>query len=958
LVTREPILKDKYEVIVIGTGIGGLTVASVLAREGLDVLVLERANQPGGCCSSFRVEDFTFDTAASILQGFGKTGFHVQRTLFDFLGQQVDMIPRDISYAMYFGEKRVNFHRDRHAFTAELGAVFPQQAGSLLSFLRELEHIYSALLDCDGPLRPKNDESLRERAELFSRHPLSVMRLSRYARASAAQVFERHCGDQLARAFFDADLTYNTGYRMDELSAPHAALAVLDRHIGGTHHAIGSAQQIPDRLEKSIVEHGGRVEYRVPVERVLVEGGKAIGVEIAGGRRLTADVIVSNTSARDLFENMMHRLDLKPETSDWLDSLTPALSVFAIYMGVPREAIPESFNPNTVLVDDPERAPERFISVSVPSLFDPYLSPEGYHSVTIYTVTDPEEWLFPGNPEYGTELYEEKKQEQAALALERLLPVLPEIASQPTVWRVSSPATNERLLSRKSGAFACAYPVGNLVPDSLPGTTTEVHGLFMTGDSTFYGHGVGQAAASGIHSAVAVMRYLSLRAPRFVHKKESFVLETLPSRPQISSPDVVDSISAVFESHRCLRCPDAPCVTACPASIDIPNVIRRIGSNDMIGAAKLVREMNPMGEICGLVCPSMSLCEGACLRSKIDTPVKIAQLEEFACGVVQGLEGWPSPSGAPHREKVAVVGSGPAGLSCAYYLSMLGYNVEVFEEMLEAGGLPARAMTGFRLKSQVLERAIESSLIINVKFRGNTVFGEDIDFESLSKNGFAAVFLGTGLQNIRMPSMKGMDLPGVIDALSFLGAARKKVKRELETRVAVVGDSNLAVDAAMLAREMGAETVYLVASADLNKASAAPERLAAAVNAGVTIAGGRTLIEVLGEGRVEALRTRPNTGSPPGSESEGLPSVLEVQTVIVAVTRKMDPALAGYLAEHLEISESSLVIVDDDMMTSRPGVFAGGDIVNGDALVAAACADGRRAALGIAKHLESLRAPS
>ena len=234
LVASEQILKDRYEVIVIGTGIGGLAAASILAHEGLDVLVLERSSQPGGCCSSFSVADFTFDTAASILQGFGEVGYHVQRTLFDFVGQQVDLTPRDSAYAMYFGEERVEFHRDRHAFTAELGALFPQQAGSLLSYMRELDHIYQAFLDCSGPPRPPGDEPALQRAGLFLRHPMSVMRLRKYARISARRVFERYCDDPMATAFFDAELHVHhrlqAGRRLGPVRGPRGHRPPCRRH--------------------------------------------------------------------------------------------------------------------------------------------------------------------------------------------------------------------------------------------------------------------------------------------------------------------------------------------------------------------------------------------------------------------------------------------------------------------------------------------------------------------------------------------------------------------------------------------------------------------------------------------------------------------------------------------------------------------------------------------------------
>jgi phytoene dehydrogenase-like protein len=495
LVDLAPILKDRYETIVIGTGIGGLAAAAVLAHEGLDVLVVERAGAPGGCCSSFRVADFTFETASSILQGFGEVGFHVQRTLFDYLRQQVDLIPRDSAYVLHFGDKRVEFHRDRHAFTAELGALFPQQAGSLLAFMRELEHIYQAYLDCGGPPRHRSDEATSVRAGLTARHPASVMRLSKYSKMSAERVFNKHSDDPLARAFFDADMHFSTGYRLADLSSPMAALAMIDRHVGGTHHAIGSAQQIPDRLEKSITARGGRIAYRTHVESVIVEGEQATGVVLAGGRRILADLVIANTSARQLLADMVPKESLGPQAAAWLDSLVPARSVFSIYLGVEEDSLGENFHPSTVVVDD-EREPGRYISISVPSLFDPYLSPEGYQSVTIHAVTDPDAWPSAGDDGYGSQEYEDHKQQEAAAVLERLKGVLPDVAAKPVIWRIASPTTFERVIARERGMLAAPYPKGSLAPASLSSAVTGVRGLFLAGDSTVYGRGVAQAAAS------------------------------------------------------------------------------------------------------------------------------------------------------------------------------------------------------------------------------------------------------------------------------------------------------------------------------------------------------------------------------------------------------------------------------------------------------------------------------
>lgn len=952
MVAHTPILKDRYEAIVIGAGLGGLSAAAVLAHEGLDVFVLERAATPGGCCSSFRVNDFIFDAAASSLPGFGEVGYHVLRSLFDFVGQQVDLIPRDSAYTLHFGENQVEFHRDRHAFTAELGAIFPQQAGGILSFMRDLDDIYHAVLDCGGPPRPRSEDTALQRTGLLARHSVSAVRLGKYARMSAEKLLEKHVDDPAVKAFFNADLGFTTGYRLSRLTAAQAALAVIDRHIGGTHQAIGSAQQIPDRLEKSILDAGGRVVYGMPVARVLEEGGRAVGVELEGGGAIAADVVIANTSARALLTRLMPEGFRGGEQEAWAESLARGDSVFGIYLGVPEAAVPEGFNPDTVLVEDPEREPNRFISVTVPSLLDPNLSPEGYHSVTVHAAVDAAGWPSPSDAEHGSEDYEERKRACAAEIMERLRPLAPQIGAEPAVWRLASPATFERRLARESGSWAAAAPADGLVPVSLLGAVTGLRGLFLAGDSTYFGRGVAQAAGSGVNAATAALKYLSIRIPRFGRSTGSFVIETVPVRPQISGQSVVDSVSAVLESHRCMRCEDAPCAAACPASVDIPNMIRRIACSDFAGAASLVREVNPLGEACGLVCPASTLCEAACKRRETDSAVRIAQLEAFACGVCPGPEGWPAPYKGQRRDRIAVIGSGPAGISCALYLSLQGFNVEIFEGGTEAGGLPAYAMTSARLNRQILEREIEGSMTSGVEFRGNTVFGEDIDFESLLREGYRAVFLACGLQSVKAPQVRGTELPGVIDALAFLGAARRKVKREFDPRVAVIGESPLALDTAILVKEMGAESAYLVMQCPLEDSGLLDARVAAAAEAGVIFVPGRKVVEIAGEGRVEALKTRAGPTAPSGEKGPGeVPPVIELGAVILARERVIDPALAGFLSGYLRLGESGLVQVNSQMMTSRHGVFAGGDLVRGPGVIAQACADGRAAALAIADYL-------
>jgi len=946
----EPILRDRYEVIIVGAGIGGLTAGAILAREGIDVLVIEQAHQPGGCCTSFRAGGFTFDAAVSSVKGFGQFGFHVLRTVFDYLNQQVELLPLEIAYSMYFGDQRVDFHHDRLAFTSELGALFPQSAGSILSFLRELDHLYHAVLDCAGPPRPAADEPPGHRLSLLVRHPVSFLRASRYRRVSTDQIFYRYLDDPLARSFFEADFIYNTGYHMEELSASHAAMVMMDRHSGGTHYPIGSSQQIPDRLARSIAENEGRTLYRTAVEEVIVEGGRATGVRIEGGRTIHAEAVIADISVRALYSGLVAVENLKPQTVEWVSSLEPTPSVIAAYLGVPETLIPEDFNPNTVLIDDPEREPDNFISVSIPSLLDPNLAPEGYHCISIYTIAEAGIWPSPQDPTYGSGGYRRIKEEEGKKLLDRVEKLLPGVSDSAIEKYIASPSTFERFTRREKGALAGPRLGPEPFPAALPGAVTDFKGLFLVGDSTFFGRGVAEAAASGLNGAFATLRHLGLNPPSFHPEKESFVLETVPVRPEISGEDVVDTLSAVLESQRCLRCPDATCIAGCPAGVDIPTFIRRIGANDFPGAARCIRESTPLGEVCGLVCPAGRLCEDACVLSKTGTSVKISQLEALTCSFVPEREGWPEPFRGPRTDRVAVMGSGPAGISCAYYLSLLGYRVEIFEAAVEAGGLPAQVMPDSKLDRQILEREIEGALRDGIEFRGNTTFGEDINFESLWREGFSAMFLGVGLGVTSMPDTGGTDLPGVIDALSFLGAAKRGVKREMTPKIAVLGDGDIAIEAALLARELGAEKVFLVTSVTPENFESITGRTEELENQKVKILAERVPAELVGDGRVTGLRTRPVSETPGEEETE----LLEIGTVVIAAKRRPDESLAGYLAGHLKLTPEGTIKVDEGThMTSRAGVFAGGDIVGAKSMVVSACADGRKAALGIHRYLST-----
>lgn len=953
----EPVLKDKYEVIVIGSGIGGLSTAAILAKNGLQVLVCEQGYCPGGCCSSVKVRDFTFDTAASIIHGFGRYGFNVMKTVFDHLGQQIDLMPRDSALTIVFGNWMVDFYRDEDSFTTELGALFPRHAGALLRYMRDLEDLYDAILDCGGPLAPKTDEPIQKHG-ILSKVVGSPAKVMRAQKISAAEMLREHVDDPEVLAFFNADSSFSLGYTMDQVSASTYALLAIERFVAGTHHAIGSAQQVANHLEKSIHDNAGRVLFHTMVDSILTEDGRALGVRLSGGRELRSRVVIADTSEKNLYDRLLRETLVDPLIRERISRLEPAGGVMAIYLSIPESIVPEDFNPSTVVIVDPVNQPDAYISISIPSMFDPNLSPEGHHSVTVLAATDPSAWPHPGDPGYRSEDYQVTKRVAAAKVLEKLDVVLPGISEESEIHGIASPSTFERAIMREGGSPAALKEPGSIFPADAPGVITPIEGLFLVGDSTYFGKGVASATASGLQAASAVFNHLDIEEPDVHDNPTSLVLETVPRRPIISGGNVVDALSAILEAQRCMRCEDAPCIAVCPAGTDLPNVMRRVGTGDFSGASRLLREANALGEFCGTLCPAGSLCEKACCRAAEGSPIRISQLESFLCGYMSGAEGWPVPYGDERREKVAIVGAGPAGLSCAFYLSNMGYSVVLFDEAPEAGGAAADALRGKDAGDGVVHREIEGILASGIDFRGNTSLGKGLTFDKLSEEGFSAVFIATGKNTINLPDIPGTDLPGVLTAKSFLSSTRRDVAVELASSVLVSGDDAVAIETATLARDLGTDTVYLVAGEEFAPGSELLEQFEAASASGITVLTGRKIARISGEGRVESVTLAISDDAADHPESTA--NRINVGTVIIASGRELDATLTDYLAEFIELNEDGTIKVDPNTLEcGTPGIFAGGDVTGpGGGLVARACGEGRRAALSIDRHLCAKRASS
>ena len=427
---------------------------------------------------------------------------------------------------------------------------------------------------------------------------------------------------------------------------------------------------------------------------------------------------------------------------------------------------------------------------------------------------------------------------------------------------------------------------------------------------------------------------------------------------------------AQLEASRCLNCKNPRCVAACPVSVKIPSFISLVAAGDFAGAASVIAEDSSLPAICGRVCPQETQCEGSCILGVKSEPVAIGKLERFVADWSRE-NGGVKPVVAPaNGHKVAVIGSGPAGLACASDLAKLGYDVTIFEALHRPGGVLEYGIPEFRLpKDKVVTAEIASVKALGVKIETNVIAGRTVTIDSLmDQEGFDAVFVGSGAGLPRFMNIPGEHYNGVFSANEFLtrNNLMKAYRNDYDTpihtgdKVVVVGGGNVAMDAARTALRLGAETTIVYRRTE-KELPARVEEVHHAKEEGIQFAMLTNPVEVLGDenGWVKAVRCiRMELGEPdesgrrspvevPGSEFE-----IETDTVIMSLGTSPNPLIAKTTAG-LETTRRGCLVADENGATTRPGVFAGGDAVTGAATVILAMGAGRKAAAAIHEYIQN-----
>ena len=435
---------------------------------------------------------------------------------------------------------------------------------------------------------------------------------------------------------------------------------------------------------------------------------------------------------------------------------------------------------------------------------------------------------------------------------------------------------------------------------------------------------------------------------------------------------------AVEEAQRCLNCKNRPCVQGCPVNIHIPEFIAKVKEEKFEEAYQIINQTSSLPAVCGRVCPQESQCESKCTLGIKFEPVGIGRLERFVADYHNANNKEKPQVPAPNGHKVAIVGSGPSGLTCAGDLAKKGYKVTVFEALHTAGGVLVYGIPEFRLPKTIVAKEVETLKALGVDVETNVVIGKTLTIDELFEMGYEAIFVGSGAGLPRFMNIPGESFKGVYSANEFLTRSNlmKAYKEDPVTpimkggKVAVVGGGNVAMDAARTALRLGAEKVYIVYRRSMEELPARREEVEHAQEEGIDFKLLNNPVEILGYNNPDDPRDPKNgfvtgikcikmeLGEPDASgrrkpvEIKGSEFVLDVNTVIMSIGTSPNPLIKD-TTKGLEVNSHGGIIVNEAGLTSREGVYAGGDAVTGAATVISAMGAGKLAAKSIDEFLSN-----
>ncbi|MBW4624224.1 MAG: carotene isomerase [Brasilonema octagenarum HA4186-MV1] len=484
------------DVIVIGSGIGGLVTATQLAAKGAKVLVLERYLIPGGSAGYFQRQGYRFDVGASMIFGFGQNGTtNLLTRALQAVNVSLEVIPDPVQIH-YHLPNGLNLKVDKvyEKFLQNVTAYFPNESQGIRRFYDECWKVF----DCLNSIDLLSLEEPRYLMRVFFQHPLACLGLVKYLPQNAGDIARRYIQDSQLLKFIDMECYCWSVVPAEMTPMINAGMVFSDRHYGGVNYPKGGVGQIAQKLVEGLVKAGSQIQYQARVTKIIIENRQAVGVQLANGQTHRAKRIVSNATRWDTFEKLLTQEQFSFGETNWQQRYQKSPSFLSLHMGVKAEILPKGTECHHIVLEDWEKMtePEGTLFVSIPTLLDADLAPAGHHIIHAFTPHWIDEWQGLCAKEYQV-----KKEEAAWRIIDRLEKIFPGLNAGLDYLEVGTPLTHRRFLGRQDGTYG---PIPRRKLRGLLGMSfnkTSIPGLYCVGDSTFPGQGLNAVAFSGFACA-------------------------------------------------------------------------------------------------------------------------------------------------------------------------------------------------------------------------------------------------------------------------------------------------------------------------------------------------------------------------------------------------------------------------------------------------------------------------
>ncbi len=486
------IATNEYDVIIIGSGMGGLVTATQLAAKGAKVLVLEKYLIPGGSAGYFEREGYRFDVGASMIFGFGTEGTtNLLTRALDAVNMTLETIPDPVQIHYHLPNNlELKVHKNYDKFIDELTAKFPHEKVGIRRFYDECWKVFN----CLNAMELLSLEEPKYLMRVFFQHPFACLGLVKYLPQNAGDIARRYIRDPELLKFIDMECYCWSVVPADKTPMINAGMVFSDRHYGGINYPKGGVGTIAEKLVEGLEKLGGTIEYKARVTNILMKKGRAVGVRLANGKEYRAKRIVSNATRWDTFEKLLPKDEMPKKEEKWQQRYQQSPSFLSLHLGVKSGVLPLETECHHIVLEQWEAMEDEqgTIFVSIPTLLDSSLAPPDHHIIHTFTPSYIKEWEGLSSQEY-----QHKKEAAASHLMERLEKIFPGLIEGLDYQEVGTPRTHRRFLGRDQGTY------GPIPSRKLPGllrmpfNRTVIPGLYCVGDSTFPGQGLNAVAFSG-----------------------------------------------------------------------------------------------------------------------------------------------------------------------------------------------------------------------------------------------------------------------------------------------------------------------------------------------------------------------------------------------------------------------------------------------------------------------------